>query len=114
MDTQPVSAGDDGSSVRAAQATHVVFAGGPPPSPADASALTEVWYRPASGGSYALHSSVREGVTRALIDGLQGTTAYYVKLRHNRGGAVSDYSSETLCYTRVESGYGLSASGTFF
>ena len=73
--------------------------------PADASALTEVWYRPASGGAYALHSSVREGVTRALIDGLQGTTAYYVKLRHNRGGAVSDYSSEVLCYTRVESGY---------
>lgn len=73
--------------------------------PADASALTEVWYRPASGGAYLLHSTVREGVKRALIDGLGATTSYYVKLRHNRGGAVSDYSSETLCYTRVESGW---------
>ena len=73
--------------------------------PADASAVTELWYRPASGGAAVPATTVTEGVSRGQITGLSAATTYYVKACHNRGGVRSDFSSETLCYTRVLSGW---------
>jgi len=67
----------------------------------DATAQTEVWTRPASGGASSLYATIDAGVSRALIAGLAGATRYYVKLRNNLGGVTSEYSSETLVYTRL-------------
>lgn len=69
--------------------------------PADTSAQTEVWYRNASGGASVLFDTIADGLARVRLTGLSGSSRYYVKLRHSRAGVVSDFSGETLCYTRM-------------
>lgn len=69
--------------------------------PTDASAQTEVWYRNATGGAAALFETLADGLARSRLTGLSGSSKYYVKLRHTRSGVASDFSSETLCYTRM-------------
>lgn len=71
----------------------------------DTSANTEVWYRAASSGGYTFHSLLQQGINRARIAGLSPGRNYYVKVRHNTGGTVSDWSGETECFTRVPSGW---------
>ena len=68
--------------------------------PADATASTEVWTRTASGTS-ALWETLGVGRTRFRLTGLAASDTRYVKVRHSKSGAVSDFSSETLCYTRL-------------
>ena len=69
--------------------------------PADTAAQTEVWYRNATGGASTLFATLADGLSRARLSGLSGSSQYYVKLRHSRSGVVSDFSNETLCYTRM-------------
>lgn len=69
--------------------------------PTDASAQTEVWVRNATGGASALFETLADGLSRSRVTGLSGSSRYYVKLRHTRSGVTSDFSGETLCYTRM-------------
>lgn len=70
----------------------------------DVTANTEVWYRAAASGGYAFGGLKAQGINRVRITGLSPGARYYVRCRHNNGGAVSEWSGETECFTRVPVG----------